>query len=42
MSVVAMESQCMKTITIHLIDKGNFILSDNKTRCEFLRIIPVV
>ena len=34
MSVVAMESQCMKTVTIHLVDKSDFILSDRKTRCK--------
>ena len=26
MSIVAMESQCMKTIMIHLVDKIDFIL----------------
>ena len=31
MSVVAMESQCMKTIMIHLVDKSDFMLSDHKT-----------
>ena len=38
MSVVAMESQYMKTIMIHLVDKSNFILSDDKTRCKFLQL----
>ena len=37
MSVVAMESQCMKTIMIHLIDKSDFILSDHKTPCKSLQ-----
>ena len=37
MSVVAMESQCMKTIMIHLVDKSDFILSDHKTRCKSLQ-----
>ena len=37
MSVVAMESQCMKTIMIHLVDKSDFLLSDNKTRCKSLQ-----
>ena len=36
MSVLAMESQCMKTIMIHLVDKSDFILSDYKTRCKSL------
>ena len=31
MSIVAMESQCMKTIMIYLVDKSDFILSDHKT-----------
>ena len=35
MSIVSMESQCMKTIMIHLIDKR-----DHKTRCQ--KIIPVI
>ena len=39
MSVVAMESQCMKTIMIHLVDKSDFILSDYKTT---LQIFPVI
>ena len=30
MPVVAMESQCMKTITIHFVDESDFILSDHK------------
>ena len=37
MSVVAMESHCMKTVTIHLVDKSDFILSDHKTRCKSLQ-----
>ena len=37
MSVVAMESECMKTTMIHLVDKSDFILSDHKTRCKSLR-----
>ena len=34
MSGVAMESQCMKTIMIHLVDKSDLILFDHKTRCK--------
>ena len=34
MPVVAIESQCMKAIMIHLVDKSDFILSDRKTRCK--------
>ena len=37
MSVVAMESQCLKTIMIHLVDKSNLMLSDHKTRCKPLQ-----
>ena len=37
MSVVAMESQFMKTIMIHLVDKSDSILSDHKTRCRSLQ-----
>ena len=37
MSVVAIESQCMKTIMIHFVDKSDFILSDHKTRCKALQ-----
>ena len=37
MAVAAMESQCMKTIRIHLVDKSDFILSDHKIRCETLQ-----
>ena len=37
MSVVAMESHCMKTVMIHLTDKNDFILSDHKTRCKSLQ-----
>ena len=36
MSVFAMESQCMKTIMIHLVDNNDFILSDHKTSCKSL------
>ena len=32
MYVVALESQCMKRIMIHLVDKDDFILFDHKTR----------
>ena len=34
MPVVAMESECMKTIMIHLVNKNDFILSDHKARCK--------
>ena len=34
MSAVAMESYCMKTGMIYLIDKSDFIVSDHKTRCK--------
>ena len=37
MSVVALESQCMKTIIKHLIDKNDFMLSDHKTRSKSLQ-----
>ena len=37
MSVVAVESECMKTIMIHLIDKSDSIQSDHKTRCKSLQ-----
>ena len=37
MSVLGKESQCMKTIMKHLVDKRNFILSDHKTRCKSLQ-----
>ena len=37
MFVVAMESQCMNTIMIHLIDKSDFVVSDHKTRCKTLQ-----
>ena len=36
MSVVAMESHCIKTVMIHLVDKSGFLLSDHKTRCKSL------
>ena len=32
MSVVAIESEFMKTIITHLADKSDFILFDHKTR----------
>ena len=38
MSIVAMESQYMKTIMIHLVDKSDFILSSHKTRCKYREI----
>ena len=37
MSVVAMESQCMGTIMIHLVDENDFILPDHKTHCKSLQ-----
>ena len=37
MPVVAMDSHCMKTIMIYLVDKSDFILSDHKTRCKSLQ-----
>ena len=37
MSVVAMESQCMKAIMVHLVDKSDFLLSDHKTHCKSLQ-----
>ena len=37
MSVVAMESHCLKTVTIHVIDYSDFILSDHKARCKSLQ-----
>ena len=39
MSVLAMESQYMKTIMIHLADKSDFIPSDQETltRCKSLQ-----
>ena len=37
MSVVVMESQCMKTIMIHLVDKNDFILSNHKRRRKSLQ-----
>ena len=36
MSVVAMESQCIKIIMIHLVDKCHFMFSDHKTRYKSL------
>ena len=41
MPVVAMESQCMKTIMIHLADESDFILSDHKTRLQVFTVITV-
>ena len=41
MFVVAMESQCMKTIMKHLVDKRDVILSDHKARCKLFAVIPV-
>ena len=37
MSVVAMESQCIKAIMIHDVDKSDFILCDHKTRGKSLQ-----
>ena len=37
MPVVAMESYCIKTDMIHLVDKRDFILSDHKTSCKYLQ-----
>ena len=37
MSVFAMESQYMKTVMIHLVDKSDFILSDHEIRCISLQ-----
>ena len=37
MSVVAMESHCMKAVMIHLADKSDFILFDHKTGCKSLQ-----
>ena len=31
MSSIAIESQCSKTICVHVVDKRDFILSDHKT-----------
>ena len=42
MSVVVMESQCMKTTMIHLVDKSDFILSDHKTRCKSLQLFQLI
>ena len=41
MSVVAMEFYCMKTVMIHLINKSDFILSDQKTGCKSLQQIQL-
>ena len=38
MSIVAMESQCMKKIIIHVAVKSDLMLSDQKT----LQIIPLI
>ena len=40
MSVVAMESQCMKTVMKHLVDKSNFILSYHKNTLKIVAVIP--
>ena len=37
MSVVAMESYCVKTVMIHPINKSEFILSDHKKCCKSLQ-----
>ena len=37
MSIVAMESQRMKIVMIHLEEKSDFILSDHKTHCKSFR-----
>ena len=37
MAAFGMESQCMKTIMIHLADKSDFILSDHETGCKSLQ-----
>ena len=37
MLVVAIESQCMKKIIIHIVDKSDFVLSDHKTRSKSLQ-----
>ena len=40
MSVFVMDSQCMKTLMTHLVDKSDFILSDHKT-LQIFAVIPV-
>ena len=37
MSVSAMESQCMKTVMIHLVDKSDFIINT----LQIFAVIPV-
>ena len=37
MPVVAIKSQCIKTIMIHLVDKSDF----NKTPLQIFAVIPV-
>ena len=37
MSVFAMESQYMKTIMIHFVDKSDFLPSDHETHCKSLQ-----
>ena len=37
MSVVVMESQCTKTIMVHLVGKSGFVLSDHKAGCKSLQ-----
>ena len=34
MSVSAMESQCMKTVMIHLVDKSDFIIKHVANLCS--------
>ena len=41
MSVFAMESQCMKTIMIPLIDKSDFIIPDHQHTLQIFALIPV-
>ena len=41
MSIVTMESQCMKTIMIHFVDKSDFILSDHRITLQIIPVIPV-
>ena len=41
MCVVAMESQCMKTILKHLVDKSDLILSDQKIHSKSFAVITI-
>ena len=42
MSVFVMESQCLKTIMIHLVDKSDFILSDHdRNTLQIFAVNPV-